>query len=108
MYKCVDETLFRYSNKCNSRKDRSLCGTEDYCHWSWPQGDSAKSRSDDATCRPVPDEWIFNTFNYSSRACRRSSWGLCKYGCDGMPCHNSWFPTDAEKWNGASAMCRCK
>ena len=108
IYKCVDETLYRYANRCGGNKDLSLCGVEDYCHMSWPHGDPDKARSADAACRPVPDEWIWNEFTYSNNPARKQNKGLCVYGCDGAICHNSWFPTDAEKWKGASAMLRCK
>ena len=105
-YKCVDETVYRYENQCSSSRDQSACGADDYCHWSWPQGDSRKARSSAAACRPIPDEFVNNTFDYSSKKCKRSTYGLCIYGCSGA-CHDSWFSTDPSKWNGASAMCRC-
>ena len=107
IYKCVDETLYKYANLCSSSRDQSLCGPQDFCHWSWPQGDSDKSRSVDAACRPLPDLWIWNSFDYSSKNCRKSTSGLCTYGCDGDVCYKSWFAGDALKWKSATAMCRC-
>jgi hypothetical protein len=65
MYECIDETLYRYENRCGSSRDQSLCGTDDLCHWSWPQGDSARQKSSDAACRPIPEEWMINSFTFN-------------------------------------------
>jgi len=109
LYECVDETLYKYSNKCGSSKDRSLCGSDDLCHVSYPLGDPDKGRSVDAACRPVPLEFIENDFTFATRECRSTNHGLCRYGCgEGETCHNSWWADDDTKWKSASVMCRCK
>jgi hypothetical protein len=103
----MDQTLYRYGNKCGKKKDLSLCGTDDICHMSYPFGDPDKNRSPVAACRPVPEPFRYGAFKFAKRECRKSTWGLCKYGCGTAPCKNSWLVEDEGKWKGYSAMCRC-
>ena len=106
-YQCMDQTLFNYNYKCGSRKDRSLCGADDLCHWAYPYGDADKNKSVDAKCRPIPKKFIEGPFKFARRECRKSTWGLCNYGCGTAPFKNSWLIEDEGKWNGYSTMCRC-
>ena len=108
-YQCTDDTLYKYGWKCWNNKDQSKCGEDDICHWSWPHADPAKSQSLDAACRPIPDEFIENDFQWGSNSCRNQKSGLCRYGCaeEGGICQNSWINGDPLKWKSASMMCRC-
>ena len=80
VYQCKDFTQFRYQYKCWNKKDRSLCGSEDLCHFSWPHGDPDKKNSEEAACRPIPSYLIANDFKYSRREVKNSKAGLCRYG----------------------------
>ena len=58
-FRCKDETVYRYLNKCKNnrlnKEELNLCMTEDkYCHWSYPANDSLKGKSPEAACRSVP------------------------------------------------------
>ena len=108
-YECVDWTIYRFGNKCGNNADKSKCmtGSDTYCHKSYPYGDADKFRSDDMACRTVPDIYINGDFNWARRATRNQSCGLCNYGCENE-CFRSWLSDDADRWRGASAMCRCK
>ena len=101
-YMCMDRTRFKYTYKCGNKKDQSKCGSEDYCHWSYPEGDPRKKRSEEATCRPIPQKLIDGPFKFARRAARRSNWGLCKYGCGGYECRNSYLLDDPLRWKGYS------
>ncbi len=104
---CMDEKRFKYSNKCNSRKDLSRCGTEDICHLSYPEGDRRKNRSKEAACRPVPAKLVVGDFVFSKRKSRSSRWGLCTYGCGDAECRSSYLKGDTKKYRGYSSMSRC-
>lgn len=104
---CMDEQRFKYSNKCNKRKDLSACGVDDLCHLSYPEGDRRKNRSKNAACRPVPGKLITGDFKFSRRRARSSRWGLCTYGCGDGECRSSYLNGDAKKYRGYSAMARC-
>jgi len=50
-----------------------LCGSDDYCHISFPHGDPDKANSIDAACRPMPIEFIENDFFFAAKECRSST-----------------------------------
>jgi hypothetical protein len=52
----VDDTIYKYGNKCTTLEDRALCGEDCYhCHMSYPFGDAEEWNSADAACRCLPD-----------------------------------------------------
>lgn len=107
---CTDFSQYKYSNKCGKRRLRkhNLCGSNDeLCFWSWPSTDPKKWKSDDASCRPVPERLVEGEFKFARRKCADHR-GLCKLGCGEGSCHNSWPIDDPLKRKSPDAMCRCK
>lgn len=67
-YTCTDTTVYKYSNKCESYPLQELCSSEDIangrCYFSWPHDDTFRQRSDDFSCRPLPDTHVSGNWVY--------------------------------------------
>jgi len=85
-FRCKDETVYRYLNKCKNnrlnKEELNLCMTEDkYCHWSYPANDSLKGKSPEAACRSVPQNYIKGKWNFAKKPMKKQKQGLCGSEC---------------------------
>jgi len=86
VYHCANDTVYRYGNKCNGRRqDKSRCSTSemDYCFKSYPWNDPKGWKSEANECRTVVEynrrtdiDWKFHRKN------RRNTNGLCALSSD--------------------------
>jgi len=115
-YRCKDETVFAYRNKCGKKKlakegmDLCMTGEDQICHWSFPAGDKKKGKSEKAACRSVPQDYIDGSeWKFSKKQHKNFKNGLCRYGCEEEEgtCNWSW-PKGEKGKNNPKAMFRCK
>ena len=114
-YRCKDETVFKYVNKCNNKKlkkeGKNLCmtGDDQFCHWSYPADDKKKGKSEFAACRSVPQDYIEGNWKFGKKEQKNMNKGLCRYGCEEEEgtCHMSW-PMGEKSKNNPKTMARCK
>jgi hypothetical protein len=117
-YRCKDETIFKYRNKCGKKrlrmegKNKCMTGDEtgedQYCHWSFPADDKKKGKSEFAACRTVPQDYIEGDWKYGKKPKKNFKKGLCRYDdCEelGGTCNWSW--PMGEKGKHAKGMFRC-
>jgi hypothetical protein len=115
-YRCKDETVFLYRNKCGKNKlkkeGKNLCmtGEDQLCHWSFPADDPKKGKSEKAACRSIPQDYIDGSeWKFAKKESKKITNGLCRYGCEDEEgtCHWSWPQGEKRKMN-PKAMFRCK
>jgi len=96
MYKCIDYSKYKFKQRCGDTKDKSMCGENDICHWSYPYGDVRREKSRKARCRPVPKKLSEDgPFQFCKVPSKGQTWGLCKDGCgEQEECRNSWLADD--------------
>lgn len=112
-YRCKDETVYQYRNKCGNTKlegeGNDLCMLEEeYCHWSFPAGDPLKNKSEHAACRSVPRDYWRGSWEFGDKESEKQK-GMCKYDCKdlGGKCYWSW-PMGEEKQGNPKGMYRCQ
>ena len=105
-YQCVDTTVYVYNLQCSGSKDMSKCatGNMEHCFQSYTY---PRQRSQQPTCRTLPDSYINGEFDFNTRRQFNSRFGLCLLGCEGK-CYISWRVDDDKKWRGPTTLARCK
>ena len=110
---CVNDAVYRYTNQCKSKHDKSRCSTEemDFCFKAYPVNSRKKWRDADCECRTVVPfnrqedfDWKFSKWNK-----KRNTLGLCKLSSDpDAECAQSWDDSESMKGRGWTSMARVR
>ena len=90
VFRCKDNTVMKYRNKCNSLRlitegKTNLCMSTGKCHWSFPANEN--KNSENATCRTLPESYNNlvgdQEWEYGRKPQSLKRKGLCQQSCEG-------------------------
>ena len=83
-YTCTDFGKYNPQTACvDPADDKSLCGRDDVCAYSFPKDDPLKSKSPEYKCRPIPGRFFVRENIKIGDKVNNTSKGLCALGCTG-------------------------